>query len=70
MKLYKIENDEQGIWYFTNRNKAAKYIGTTQSYLDYCMILERQCKGWTIEDVSDSIDVIQTKYVDPERKRL
>ena len=37
MKLYKLEHEEQGIWYFTNTNKAAKYIGTSKSNVDMAL---------------------------------
>jgi hypothetical protein len=67
MKLFTITNGQEK-WYFTNRSKVAKYIGTSQAYVDYCMLLEKPCKGWTVEDVSDTIDMLETKYVDPVRK--
>lgn len=67
MKLFKINNEKEN-WYFTNRSKVAKYIGTSQAYVDYCMLLEKPCKGWTVEDVSDTIELLETKYVDPVRK--
>lgn len=67
MKLYKAQHNEKGIWYFTNTSKAARYIGTTQNYVNFCRDNNKRCKGWSIEDVSNSIDTIITRYVDPER---
>lgn len=66
MKLYKFEHDEKGIWYFTDTAKAAKYIETTQSYVDLCRKRKSRCKGWTIEAIED--DYIISKYINPERK--
>ena len=66
IKLFKIENDEKGIWYFTNTNRAAKYIGTSKSNVD--LVLKgicNKCKGWTIEEV-DGSNIIY-KYIDPVR---
>ena len=67
MKLYKVEHDEKGIWYFTTLAKAARYIGTSQTYIIQCFKRACRCKGWSIEDVSNSIDTVITRYVDPER---
>jgi len=63
MKLYKLENQEEGIWYFTDTAKAAKYINTTQSYIDKCRKAGRKCKGWEIKEIFD--DYIISKYINP-----
>lgn len=68
MKLFKAEHKEKGVWYFTNRNKVAKYINTSQTYLDHCLTLDKPCKGWTIEQIES--DNILCKYIDPERKYI
>ena len=64
MKLFKLENDEV-IWYFTDTAKAAKYINTTQSYIDLCRKKNRKCKGWKVEEIND--DYIISKYINPEK---
>jgi len=66
MKLIMIDHDEHGVWYFTTKAKAAKYIETSPSYLDLCIKLKRPCKDWTIEEI-ESDDVI-CKYIDPDKK--
>lgn len=66
MKLFKLENPEKGIWYFTNTAKASKYLDTAQSYLDTCRKNNKTCKGWSIEEIED--DNILSKYINPERK--
>lgn len=66
MKLFKFEHDEKGIWYFTDTAKGAKYIETTQSYVDLCRKRKSRCKGWTIEQIED--DNIISRYINPERK--
>lgn len=68
MKLFKAEHDENGIWYFSTKAKLLKYINTSQTYLDHCMIVDKPCKGWTIEQI-ESEDII-CKYIDPERKNI
>lgn len=66
MKLFKLEHNEKGIWYFTDTAKAAKYIETTQSYVDLCRKRNSKCKGWTVEEIYD--DYIISKYINPEKK--
>jgi len=66
MKLVKAEHNEQGIWYFTTKAKAARYINTSPTYLDYCLTMERPCKDWNLELI-ESDDII-CKFIDPERK--
>lgn len=66
MKLYMCEHDEQGIWYFTNLNKAAKYIGTSMTNLQHVVKKEfKQFKGWTIEEIDD--DNIISRFINPEK---
>ncbi len=65
MKLIKIEHDEQGIWYFSNKSKAAKYIGTSGIYIDYGLKTGKKCKGWTIEEIES--DDILSRYINPEK---
>lgn len=66
MKLYKIENEELGIWYFTSKAKIAKFIDTSLNYIALRIGLEKPCKGWMIEEI-DSDDVL-SKYINPKRK--
>ena len=66
MKLFKFEHDEKGIWYFTDTAKAARFIETTQSYVDLCRKRNKTCKGWSIEQIED--DNIISRYINPERK--
>ena len=62
--LYMAEHPEHGIWYFTNLNKLAKYIGTTMAYILYRNRIHNY-DGWTITEV-DGSDVMY-KYINPER---
>ena len=68
MKLFKLENSEKVIWYFTNTAKASKFLDTAQSYLDACRKNNKTCKGWSIEEIED--DNILSKYINPERKYI
>lgn len=68
MKLIKVEHKEKGTWYFTTKAKAVRYINTSPNYLDHCLIVDKQCKGWDV-DVIESDDVL-SKYIDPERKYI
>lgn len=66
MRLFKIENDKNDIWYFTNTNKAANYIGTSKSNVDMALKgVTKRCKGWTVEEIND--DYIISKYINPEK---
>lgn len=62
MKLYKLENDKQ-LWYFTDTAKAARYIGTSQSYIDKRRKENQKCKGWSIEEVNG--DEVLGKFINP-----
>lgn len=66
MRLFKLEHDEKGIWYFTGTAKAAKYIDTAQSYLNQCLRIGKTCKGWSIEEI-ESDDII-SKYINPTNR--
>jgi len=65
MRLFKLEHRENGIWYFTDTAKAAKYITTSQSYIDLCRKRNTRCKGWSVEEIHD--DNILSRYINPER---
>jgi len=65
MKLLKSEHKENGTWYFTNINRAAKYIGVAANYLTYTLGAHRPCKGWSLEWVES--DDILSKYINPEK---
>lgn len=67
MKLFKLEHDEHGIWYFTNLSKAAKYIGTCQSNIQRTLNGEfKQIKGWTVEEIE--ADDIICRYINSKNK--
>ena len=66
MKLFLLDNDVEGVWYFTDTAKAARYIETSQSYLDLCRKLGRRCKGWSIEEIDD--DNVISRYINPKKK--
>ena len=68
MRLFKAEHDEKNIWYFSTKAKLLKYINTSQTYLDHCMIVDKPCKGWIVEEVER--DDILSKYIDPEKKYI
>lgn len=66
MKLLKAEHPEKGIWYFTNYNKADKYIGTSSTYIKMQVAgISKTVKGWTFEWTDD--ENIINKYINPEK---
>ena len=66
MKLFMIDHEEHGVWYFTSKSRAAKYLETSPVYIDYCIKLGKTCKGWKIEEI-ESGDIL-SRYINPERK--
>lgn len=70
MKLFRAKHKDYGTWFFTTKAKMAKYINTSPNYLDHCLIVERTCKDWTVEDVSDSEERIPAQMLNPERKYI
>lgn len=67
MKLFKLEHDEKGVWYFTNTNKAAKFLGTSKSNVDLALHgFVKKCKGWTVKEIED--DFIISKFINPEKE--
>lgn len=65
MKFVVIEHYSKGIWYFTDVDKAANYIGVESSYLQKCINRNTQCKGWYVNTVED-YNVI-SKFINPEQ---
>lgn len=61
MKYIKIEKDDE-IWYFTNKYKAAQYMGATQSNVNVSLKNGYKCRGWNVEEVE--AEPIY-KYIDP-----
>jgi len=66
MKLIKAEHPEYGTCYFSNRIKAAKYIGVTPTYIRHIFLgLAKRAKGWSLSFTEDGN--ILNKYIDPEK---
>ena len=63
-KLIMIEYDKHGIYYFTSQSKAARCLNTTYAYL-HNKLKDGKCKlkGWTIEEIDDTGDII-SMYID------
>ena len=65
-ELIKLEHPEHGVWYFTNTNKAAKYIGTSATNINHVLTgFFKQIKGWSVERI-DGTNIVY-KYINPER---
>ena len=68
-KLLMIEHPESGIWYFTNIQRAADWIGIQRTHLLQCLGKNKPTyKDYTFEWI-DGSNVIY-KYIDPERKNV
>lgn len=65
MKLFKVEHKEEGTWYFTTKAKAARYIGTSPVYFEYCLQTKKTCKEWKVEEI-ESGDIL-SRYINPEK---
>lgn len=63
-KLFMIEHDKFGIYYFTNASKVARALGTTYAYL-HRKLKNGPCKlkGWHIEEIEDNGDIM-SMYID------
>ena len=63
-KLIMVEHDKHGIWYFSKPSYVARAIGTTYGYL-HKKLKDGSCtlKGWHIEEIEDSGDII-SMYID------
>lgn len=66
MRLIMVDNDVEGIWYFTSKAKCARFIGCTPPMIIWCLKMGKPFKGWYLQEIED--DNIITKYIDPERK--
>lgn len=63
--LLMIEHPERGIWYFTNIQRAADWIGIHRAQLTQCLGKRKpKYKNYTFEWV-DGSDIIY-KYINPE----
>ncbi len=63
-KLIMVEHDKHGIWYFSTQSKVARALDTTYAYL-HSKMKDGSCtlKGWHIEEIDDSGDII-SMYID------
>ena len=66
MKLLKIENPINGIWYFTSAIKAAVWLETSASNIYTSMKYGKTVKGWSLEWVEE--DDILSQYINPMNK--
>ncbi len=65
-QLLMVDHPERGIWYFTNLQKAADWIGTKRTNLLFALTKRKPCyKGYELEWV-DGADVIY-RYINPEK---
>lgn len=64
---YMIVNDKGDVWYFTNTSKLAKFISSSQGYVNLCIKEHKPCKGWTIREYPTIINTFdeQVHKVDP-----
>lgn len=66
-KLLMLDDDVNGIWYFTTKKKCAEFLGVYPYYIDNYLK-----RGGKVSDTCriewvDGADVIY-KYINPERK--
>ena len=66
MKLLKIENPINGIWYFTSAYKAAIWIDTSAANIYTSMKNGKTVKGWSLEWVEE--DDVLPQFINPTRK--
>lgn len=65
-KLLMVEHPERGIWYFSNINKAAVWIGIEPIHLRYCFGKKNpHYKDYTFEWVDGSN--VMYKYINPQK---
>ena len=65
-KLLMVEHPQRGIWYFTNMQKAANWIGIKRTTLLQCMGKRKlEYKDYTFEWV-DGSDIMY-KYINPNK---
>lgn len=65
-QLLMVDHPERGIWYFTNLQKAADWIGIQRNHLNVIMHKKKPYyKGYELEWV-DGADVIY-RYINPEK---
>ena len=65
-KLLIVEHPQRGIWYFTNMQKAANWMGITRTTLLQCMGKRKlEYKDYTFEWI-DGSDIMY-KYINPEK---
>ena len=65
-KLLIVKHPERGIWYFTNMQKAANWIGIKRTTLLQCMGKRKlEYKDYTFEWI-DGSDIMY-KYINPEK---
>lgn len=66
MRLIKAENNEKGIWYFSNIRKCAQFIDSPDSNVNISLNkTHRPVKGWDLEWIES--DSILSKYIDCKR---
>lgn len=65
MKLLKIENPINGIWYFTSAYKAAVWLDTSASNIYTSMKNGKTVKGWSLEWVEG--DDVLSQYINPTK---
>lgn len=68
MKLLKIENPINGIWYFTSAIKAAVWLETSASNIYTSMKNGKTVKGWSLEWIEE--DNILSQYINPANKEI
>ena len=65
-KLLIVKHPERGIWYFTNMQKAANWMGIKRTTLLQCMGKRKlEYKDYTFEWI-DGSDILY-KYINPEK---
>ena len=65
--LLMVDHDEYGIWYFTNVQKAANWIGIQRTHLIQCLGKKNPSyKGYRLEWVNG--DNVIYQYINPEKK--
>ena len=68
MKVLKIEQTINGIWYVTSAIKAAVWLETSASNIYTSMKNGKTVKGWSLEWVEE--DDVLSQYINPANKEI
>lgn len=68
MKLYMLDHDNYGVWYFTNLHLASQATGVSHVILELRSHDGKKTKGWSVELIED--DYIMSGFINPSREKV